>query len=527
MARHYRNNDLPSLAEAFGQIKSDYRAGKSSRFMSRLRGVSSSGSGADYHIRNPMQWLYQLELIRDFDRNNYIVGQAITRLVANVIQEGIVLDPNTGDDEIDTDLKARWKEWGEDPDQCDYEQEHDWHTMEVLGLAAIIRDGDFIDLPRSNGSLQTVEAHRLRTPTGTSLNVVNGILLDPTTARRKQYWITKEDIDPLHQLRLVSDIEKIDARDANGFRQVFHIYKPRRVSQRRGISMLVPVSDVIGMENDLQFSMLVKAQASTCVTFLRELPESFAAGAPAQTGERTTKTLQDGSIRVIEGLVPGLEITGRPGEKITGFTPNLPNPEFFQHASLLLTFLAINLQMPLAVLLLDPSNTNFSGWRGAIDQARIAWRDMQRWYANRRHKRVYQWQVRRWIAEDSALRNRVGDSKIDLFKHSWNPPSWPYIEPLKDALGDNEAVAGLQISRRRQQANRGRDWQTIAKELVDDNRFIIVQAIEAANLINQKFSNLQSPPDWRELLNPVPAAPAQGLIAAEMASPSSSQGASQ
>ena len=39
------------------------------------------------------------------------------------------------------------------------------------------------------------------------------------------------------------------------------------------------------------------------------------------------------------------------------------------------------------------------------------------------------------MTEDAALFRVARREGIDLFRHVWEPPTRPYIEPLKDALG--------------------------------------------------------------------------------------------
>lgn len=51
-----------------------------------------------------------VELARDFDRNDPVVCQAVSRLVENIVREGFVLDPQTGDTELDQELAARFRE---------------------------------------------------------------------------------------------------------------------------------------------------------------------------------------------------------------------------------------------------------------------------------------------------------------------------------------------------------------------------------------------------------------------------------
>ena len=87
--------------------------------------------------------------------------------------------------------------------------------------------------------------------------------------------------------------------------------------------------------------------------------------------------------------------------------PTLPGLQFFEHSQMLLGILAVNLDLPLCVFLLDASETNYSGFRGAIDQARQRWREIQSWMMGSFHGPVYEWKVRQWAVTDSALRKAV------------------------------------------------------------------------------------------------------------------------
>eukprot|EP00913_Durusdinium_trenchii_P028456 g26684.t1 len=508
-----RQFDGPAINTYMEGVRSEYRAAKTSRFISKLKGVSAAGSGADWHYRHERGWLHMLELARHYCRNNHVVKQGIRRLTNNLLQGGPKLDPQTGDEGLNAELAARWKEWAEDGDSCHSEAEHDFHTLETMGFKSLICDGDFFVLPRQDGSLQFVESHRCRTPRKTTRNVIHGVMLDEQTARREQFWFTLEDIDPMRSLELVRDVERINARDDEGHRQVLQVYNPDRFSQRRGVTAVAPIAEMIGMEDDIEFANLIKAQAAASYTIFRELPDSWGVGGgtgtPGQTGAQETETLADGTTRVLEGISPGMEITGRPGEKFRMDSPNVPNPTFFDHTALILTFIAINLDLPVQVLLLDPTKTNFSGWRGAIDQARMTWREHQRNYFGKLHRPVYRWKIRQWMADDSALRNAAARSGVLIFNHHWHPPTFPYIEPLKDAMADREKVDSLLNSPRRVVAERGADLQEIHAELLEDNTRLIVGAIEAAQKIAQQFPDVEALPDWREILRPLPADPAR------------------
>ncbi len=491
-----------SLAETFSTLRADYDAARQSRFRRSRSSVSGIGRSGDWHYRSDGDYLRIMELSRDFDQNNLVVGQGVNRLVDNVLQEGFTLDPQTGDDDLDKFMKTRWKQWAEDPDRCDLAGELDFHGLEQKALRQTIVDGDVLGvLPQTEEQIEMIEAHRLRSPTRTKRNIVHGVLLDENR-RRLEYYFTKNDVD-LYQAILLRDLAPRPVRDEDGNRQILHIYNPKRISQTRGVSHLAPISDVLGMHDDLQFAKLVQAQSASIISILHTLDESAEGNIPSGYGPESQETLKDGSTRTLMKVSPGTEYWGLPGEKLEGFAPNVPNPEFFPHAMLVLTFVAVNLDLPVSVLLLDPSNTNFSGWRGAIDQARKGWRKIQTWLRLRFHRPVYRWKVRQWLATVPDLKRLQTASKsdsIDVFAHRWNAPEWEYIEPLKDASADLLITRNALNSQRRVQAKRGRDWEEVSTEIVDDNGNAIVKAKTKAQEINKQFPEDQ-PVHWREVLS--------------------------
>jgi len=493
--RRTREVTSETTTDLFREARADYNAAKTSRFRASPTGVSPSGSSADYHYRSEYDYLRMVERARFDFRNNAYVAQAVRRLVDNVVQQGFTCDPDTGSDEANDILTQRWAAWSEDPDKCDVSGRFTFRAMERLVYQHTIVDGDHLVLLLSNGSLQLTEGHRLRTPSNTKLNVVNGVLLDQYR-KPVEYWLTKDDIDPSRSFSRVSDARKVPARDRNGNRNVLHVYRPDRATQSRGVTAFAPFTDIMSMWDDLNFAMLVKAQHASVYAILRERTPGAPSGPVGNEIGDTTDTAADGTTRVLHGMAPGVEVTGREGESLKGFSPNIPNPEFFAHAKMLLNCMSVNLGMPVAMFLLDPSETNFSGWRGAMDQARTGFRREQKGLIETFHSPVYRFKIREWTAEDPKLQS-FSQRGVDLFRHKWNPPGWQYIEPLKDAAGDLLRVRNALISQRRRAAERGIDWRDLATEIVEDNAMLIEKAHVTATSLNEKYEGLSV--TWREI----------------------------
>ena len=491
---------IEPIGQVFRELKNDYSAARASRFRRVRSGVPVNGSGADYHYRNDSDYLKIMEYARDMDRNDVIIGQTVDRAVVNTVQGGIGLDIETGDTAINEILTSMWNDWKASPDRVDVAGVFNFSQLEHLMLRARFIDGDIFVLPTNEGSLQIFESHRVRTPNFTKKTVVHGVEMD-SRRRRKAYYITRESLDP-HSVIKLGDVEVIPARDEDGYQNVFHLFDPKRISQTRGVSVLAPIFDQAGMFEDINFAKLVQQQVVSCITIFREMESGFGPDYPGNKTSTGTKEAWGTGERIIEGIAPGLEIRGRAGEKLHGFSPNVPNAEFFPHVRMMLQIIGCNLGMPLVMVLLDASETNFSGYRGAVEQARMGFHRNQRMMVDQFNRPVYLWKVREFLRTDAALRRASTKAGINIFGHRWNPPVWPYIEPSKDAAADEKRLSANLISPRRLHAERGRDFDEIAREIVEDRQQFIAQAIEAAKALNE--ANPEAKVDWREIAGYAP-----------------------
>lgn len=495
----------PTLPSVFSALKADYAAAKSSKYRRTRRGLDPMGSGADRHYRNESDYLRIIEYARDMDRNDAIIGQILDRAVLNINQNGFSVDPATGDKELDLALWDRWAAWSEDPAACDAAGTDTYADLSDFALRAMFLDGDAFGLGLRDGTIEFIEAHRCRTPPGAGQNVVHGVEMTGETRRPLKYHFCDEDISPLAAARRDRFKEREAAQETPLGRMpvVWHLANRKRKSQTRGVSALAPIFDVCGHFEDLNFAKLIQAQIVSCIAIFRETaPESFPGGPDIagleQLGEREELARGDGTTEISEGITPGQEIRGRPGEKLSGFSPNVPNAEFFQHVRLILQIIGVNLGMPLVMVLMDASDTNFSGWRGAIDQAQRAFRRYQRMMVTRWHSPIYRWKVAQWISEDKTLAEMAQKIGPKVFAHQWNTPRWPYIQPLQDAQADSHRLERRLTSPRRLHAERGQDYDDVIAETVADNSSAIVSSIRQAEAISAQTGVKI---DWRELLN--------------------------
>lgn len=514
-----RTSALAALAAGFREARrdaalvprADYDAAKDSRFRRRRTGIDWAGSGADYHVRNEGDYWRLVETFRDMERNDPIVGQGIKRLVDNTIQGGFTLDVDTGTDDaskaFDARAKELWLQWATDPERCSRDGRHDFLSLQRLVLRRMTVDGDVLVNLTDDGFVQTLEAHRLRTPTGKQKSVagvVHGVERDARD-RHVRYFVTKAESAGWTAPPNLKDYIPLAARDPYGFAVALLVQDPQRLSQTRGVSAMAPIADVAGMHADLNFAKLVQAQIASCIGFIRVRDPNAPATPAPQVGTQTTETQADGSSRILEELAPGLVLNCAPGEELKPFAPNVTSSEHLAFALSLLQLISVNIGLPIAVLLLDPSQTNFSGWRGAIDQARLGFSAQQQNLIVRLHTPLYRWRLAKFLREDRILAKLAAPLEADgrdLFRHAWHPPQWRYIQPIDDATADVIKLGNALSPPRRVHAERGVEWSDLFMETIADRRAAIEAAIRAADEINR--ANPDAGVHWRELM-PLPS----------------------
>ena len=506
MARRRREKPktLPSL-------RASYSDEIESRFVRQYHGLMPLGSSADYHLRDEHEYYRLMEIARAIVRKDDVVGQGVRRLVSNILQQGPVLNPMTGNDDLDAYLIDKWDDWANDPAQCDASKQSDMLAMAYQVLEAGIVDGDIWALLTRRGQIQLIEGHRVRSPRGKSDNTFLGVALNGLREQQAVY-VAVEPVAPGYSYG-DENLVRLPVLSPSGQRQVLHFALRRRPEQTRGVTALAPILGTITQHGDLQFAQLVKAQSSAAYAILHEYEQGVdVPSVDATMGDSEVAAYGSNSVEEVD-IGPGMEYFGVPGERLSGFSPNIPNSEFFPHTKLIMTFMAVNLDMPLHLLLLDPSDTNFSGWRGATDQAKLAWAYKQRQVLRQWYSPAYVWRVRDWARTDDYIKQFA--DMPNLLKHEFNPPYWPYIEPLKDAQGDALIVERRLNSRRKLLARRGLDIEEVDRENVTDQARLFALAMETTQELARKYpwANL----DWRELLaGPQAKAPAPSLAREEV-----------
>lgn len=501
----------PTLQTRFSQLKggyqkqhgkdsADYQAGRPSQFRRTRTGLGGTG---DAHYTEQTLWQIR-EYGRDMVRNDAIIGQAIERLVENIIGCGMRAEAMTDDSALNQDLQQRFEEWGSTATECDIAGRLTFGEMEHAILKSQITDGDVFVLPSKDDPwIQIIEGDRCLDPRNKGKrNIVHGVELTDV-GRPIRYFF--QSIKPGERMRhtmtrnntTVTGYQAFDTK--TGLPLVWHMRHSQRYTETRGLPRSAPVFDVLAMLEDVNFAKLVQQQVVSCMALIIERTSDMTLGPDDEIVESTTD--------VIEELSPGTIIKGLVGEKVHGFSPDVPNETYLDHVKFLLRLIGANLGLPLELMVFDVGDTTFHGHRANMVQARKGFQCHQTRFPAQFHRNLWQWKLRQWMADDKALTNALkAQTPRAFFRHRWHAPVWEYVDPLKDAQGDKVAIEANLTSPRRQRATRGGEWREIAHEIVEDHALMVELAVEKAKEMSER---LEVPIDWHELVSggPIKKAP--------------------
>lgn len=353
----------------------------------------------------------------------------------------------------------------------------DAYGLQRIAAQAVLSDGESFGVPmmvaEPNRPIETaidvIEADRVDTPPGqTGENLRNGIVL----GKRRQpvaYWIA--DRHPGDAMLMSSPQtkeirwRKVRTFDDFGRRNVIHVYRVERPGQTRGRPLLAPVMDEIVEFGRYSEAERVAARAAACITYIVRAADPWVTGNAA-----ADETDADG--KRIEELVPGTIPYLAPGQDITAFNPQRPGNTFEPYIYVALRQIGAGIGLPLELVLLDFSKTNYSSARAAILEARRFFGQLQRLIVDRFCQPV--WDA---VLEEAWLTGRlpgVADfyGARDLWTRAdWIAPGWGWVDPVKEIQASRDAVDGNLSTLAEECAGQGRDWQSVMRQRARELKF--------------------------------------------------------
>lgn len=421
---------------------------------------------------------------RDFMRNNAIYQGMIDRAVSYIIGNGFELQVNTGSDNTNKKIEGLWRDWLRRP-----EIRNVLSGPEVAEMVCreVMVAGDTAVLLTDKALVQLFEAEQIAGKTSRN----NGIEKDKY-GRPKKFNLAPWKSHGVDAKNAV----KVDAGN------VLYIANPKRPSQIRGVPaaqaafpMLHRINDVCDSE---AIAMQLLARIAVSITRENAAEEAHTASRedPNKSGDQTKGDL---ATRLTE-LDYALLFHGEPGDKIEGIERNIPGKNFGESVRMFLRILGLPLGMPLELILLDWTKSNYSQSRAVLQQA---FQMFQRWQLKIEgffYDPLFEWRLSAW--REQRLIGKNNKVKYDWIKHTF-----PWIDQLKEAQAYSTQVERGFITH----GQVCKSLNTDRAEVIDQREREVRDAIARAQKIEEDtgekvswkiFAGLKETPDAAQLAKP-------------------------
>lgn len=409
--------------------------------------------------------------------------------VRNVIGRGIIPMPSTqtvgGSRDFDTAAERMFWDWASDPRKCDIERRRDLWQIQRWVVGEMVEAGDALvvlsqvyDAPgRTRLVLQLIEAEQLDRYRTTYADesgereVRGGVEVDEYGAA-VAYWIyTDHPNDYIGYgrigTRLGSDSIRIPAD------RVCHVFDPDRARQTRGASRLAPAMLRLRDLSTYDNAQLLAAKAEACIGLMitSDLANSDRIGLaqPADGEGGADRTDADGNDEL--AMQPLMVARLAPGEKVEPFTPTRPGTVYEPFTTRQLRSIAAGVGVSYEQVARDFTGGTYSSQRQGMLEDQREYRPLQELVIAQLCRRVYE----AWM-DTEILNGRLAAPAYTREKSKWQycmwmPDGWPWIDPEKEANAAEKALAMGLDTKQRLLAERGRNWQEVATQRAEEERY--------------------------------------------------------
>lgn len=366
----------------------------------------NSGSGDAHMVHDRLRLINQS---RVFYNDNAIYSGLINRAVSYIAGDVSLQCLHKNKNHCEK-VEKLWKEF--------------WKKPEIRGILTgrqviemvcreILLAGDTAVIKTNKKLIQLIEAEQIAAKR--KENAPDGIQKDSYGKPLKYY------VSPY------SKTGSVDIRRSVGYKPVHFLFitDPKRPSATRSVppsqasfSMLHRINDTCDSE---AIAMQLLSRIAVSVTREGGPEEGFNGSSEDETANNT-----DLALRLTE-LGTALIFHGEKGDKIEGVNHNIPGKDFGDTIRMFLRLLGLPLGLPLEVILLDWTESNYSQSRAVLEQAYQMFKGWQELLKSAFLSEVFRWKYKQWVKDGLIQPRKDGDD------HEWIMATFPWLDQLKEA----------------------------------------------------------------------------------------------
>jgi len=366
-----------------------------------------SGSGQRHYEYDRPKLIDQS---REFTRDNGIYRGIMERGVAYIIGNGFKLQVTSGTPSYRKKIEDLWKVWHRRPEVRGLLS---GRSVDRMVCREMLTCGDTGILKTKQGLIQHIESEQI---VGKGVAFKDGVVKNDIGAPTS-YWIS-----PYNPRSGRPQTEKAQQYSPADF---IFITEPDRPSSTRGVPPCQSSFPMLHRINDICDSEAIAWQILSKLA-LSINTDNAAEGAYGSSREDATAASTDLATRITD-IDYALLFHANPGESITGIDRNIPGKNFSESLPTFLRLLGLPLGMPLEIILLDWTKSNYSQSRAVLEQAYQTFLCWQAILEDFYYRQVFEWKLNQWAKQKLVTIPKAG------IVYDWAKPAFPWIDQLKEA----------------------------------------------------------------------------------------------
>ena len=399
---------------------------------------------------------------RDLERNSDVLESIVRPFERNVVGTGIKLQAlPAGLDGTDMALAERleetWERWCR-PWQCDLTHQQSFAEICRMAVRRIIVDGGILLVKTSDPQgrylpycLQVREVDDLDTTVTMRLDgnryVTSGIEMD-ALQRPLAYHLKTRTPDgwEAHTERVPAD-------------RVLFLWQKRRPSQVREISRLAPTIGRVRDINEFLEATSKKERVAACLAMFitSQMPSATLGRGLDKTAQERDST----SGYYGETISPGMIMRGQPGDSVQAIIPPNSGNNAREFVMLQQRMAASGQGLSYEAAARDLSQVNYSSARQGRLEDQGEYDLLAQYLIDHLLTPVYEDVVVSAVLSERISLPDFWRRRDEYLTHHWMAPGQPWIDPLKEAKADAEALATNQDTLANRCARRGLDWKEV------------------------------------------------------------------
>lgn len=414
------------------------------------------------------------------------VGSGL-KLQSRIDRRVLGLSPEQAD-EWERTIEDEFNFWASKSENCDFERTLSFFEMQGLVLLSELLNGDaffFLPYKAYTGNMyelkvRLVEADLCCNPNDSqnTQEMVNGIELDSNGVPYKYHFVNKYKNDSL-----TTSISRkwipVNAFDEQGNKQVYHIFEPLRIGQRRGIPFLTPIFATVKQLSRLSEAQLQNSIISAYFTVFVKDSAGFANLAPSFADSIIPEDDTEKPFQYEMGSANIIELDQ--GKEIQIADPRKSDKDFETFYLALVKQIASACEIPFEVLM-QTFNSSYSASRASINEAWKFFKQRRTRVANTFCKPVFE-----AFVEEAVLSGRIkakGFFDSPIIRNAWCGSVWIgqgklEIDPLKETKASILKIANnLSSYEDEYTSTTGEEWENLVVRRSREDAFLKANGLD-------------------------------------------------